>query len=175
MIFRQDFEAEVWSLFCATDAWFWLWSSILVEILKLGLVKICKFCWDADAWLRFWSWCLVEILKICVRTCDMTDMTLRSYFGKQNSTLGSVVPLAMFTKFSQHMDSLQASCWKVAWPCILYIVLTEFVFENICPDLDKDWITLKCDRIALCLKQCRQIFLYKIVFVIFQMFLVKLF
>ena len=24
------------------------------------------------------------------------DMTLRSYFGNQNSTLGSVVPLAMF-------------------------------------------------------------------------------
>ena len=44
------------------------------------------------------SWCLVEILKIkcdviCVWTCDMTS---RSYFGKMNSTLGSVVPLAMF-------------------------------------------------------------------------------
>ena len=24
LMFRQDFEAEVWSLFCATDAWFWL-------------------------------------------------------------------------------------------------------------------------------------------------------
>ena len=28
------------------------------------------------------------MIKFCVRTC---------YFGKQNSTLGSVVPLAMFT------------------------------------------------------------------------------
>ena len=28
-----------------------------------------------------------NLIKICVRTC---------FFGKQNSTLGSVVPLAMF-------------------------------------------------------------------------------
>ena len=50
----------------AADAWLWLWSSILVEILKLGLVKIYKFkfCRNADVWLRFWSWCLVEILKM---------------------------------------------------------------------------------------------------------------
>ena len=34
------------------------------------------------------------IIKICVWTCDMAS---RSYFGKMNSTLGSVVPLAMFT------------------------------------------------------------------------------
>ena len=46
---------------------------------------------------------LVEILKlilkmkfeICVRTLDMTS---RSYFGKVNSTLGSVMPLAVFPK-----------------------------------------------------------------------------
>ena len=49
------------------------------------------------------SWCLVEILKIkcdviCVWTCDMTS---RSYFGKMNSTLGSVVPLAMFLSLSE--------------------------------------------------------------------------
>ena len=44
----------------ATDAWLWLWSSILVEILKLGLIKIFKFkfCRNADVWLMFWSWCL---------------------------------------------------------------------------------------------------------------------
>ena len=41
LIFKQDFEAEVWSLFC-----FWclvvvmLWSSILVDHLKLGLVEM---------------------------------------------------------------------------------------------------------------------------------------
>ena len=47
--------------------------------------------WDfeVDAWSRFWR-CL---MKICVRICDMTS---RSYFGKMTSTLGSVVPLAMF-------------------------------------------------------------------------------
>ena len=49
-----------------TDAWLWLWSLILVEILKLCFVKIFKFkfCWNADVWLIFWSWCLVEILKM---------------------------------------------------------------------------------------------------------------
>ena len=52
------------------------------------------FGWDFEisAWSRFWR-CL---MKICVRICDMTS---RRYFGKQNSTLGSVVPLAMFFKF----------------------------------------------------------------------------
>ena len=33
------------------------------------------------------------MIKIGVWTCDITS---RSYFGKMNSTLGSVVPLAMF-------------------------------------------------------------------------------
>ena len=36
------------------------------------------FGWDFEFW---------NLIKICVRTC---------YFGKQNSTLGPVVPLAMF-------------------------------------------------------------------------------
>ena len=42
----------------AADAWLWLLSSILVEILKLGLVKIYKFkfCQNANVW--------VEILKL---------------------------------------------------------------------------------------------------------------
>ena len=35
----------------------------------------------------------MNLIKICVWTCDMTS---RSYFDKMNSTLGSVVPLAMF-------------------------------------------------------------------------------
>ena len=50
----------------AADAWLWLWSSFLVEILKLSVVKIFKFkfCRNADVWLIFWSWCLVEILKM---------------------------------------------------------------------------------------------------------------
>ena len=36
----------------------------------------------------------MNLIKICVWTCDMTS---RSYFDKMNSTLGSVVPLAMLT------------------------------------------------------------------------------
>ena len=38
--------------------------------------------WSKD--FEFWN-----LIKICVRTC---------FFGKQNSTLGSVVPLAMLLK-----------------------------------------------------------------------------
>ena len=42
----------------------------------------CDF--EVDAWPRFWRW---HLIKICVWTCDM------------NSTLGSVVPLAMFMHY----------------------------------------------------------------------------
>ena len=45
---------------------------------------------EINTWSRFWRWSLT---KICVWTCDMTPI---GYFGKMNSTLGSVVPLAMF-------------------------------------------------------------------------------
>ena len=90
----------VWSLFCCW-CFMWLWNSILVKILKLGLVKILKikFYGEADVWLRFWRWCLVEILKmkfnqdLCLNWYDPLG-----YFGKLNSTLGSIVPLAMFIK-----------------------------------------------------------------------------
>ena len=44
--------------------------------------------------------------KICVWTCDMTS---RSYFFKMNSTLGSVVPLAMFF-VTRPVDE-----WMVGW------------------------------------------------------------
>ena len=83
------------------DVLYRLWSWILVEILKLGLAKILNFNFsgDADVWMRFlvhalsrfWRW---NVIKIFVWTCDMAS---KSYFGKMNSTLGSVVPLAMFT------------------------------------------------------------------------------
>ena len=39
-------------------------------------------------------------------------MTSRSYFGKMNSTLGSVVPLAMFLKYRQE-HVLKQEHWKV--------------------------------------------------------------
>ena len=100
--FGQDFEVEA-----QARIWSWslvsillLWSLVkvmrlsLVVILKLRLVKILKFkfSWNADVWLRFWSWFLGNILKF-----DQDfRMTNWSYFGKQNSTLGSIVPLAMF-------------------------------------------------------------------------------
>ena len=66
-------------------------SRILVDILKQGLGKILKLKFygeamfgsdfEVDAWSRFSRW---NLIKICVWTCDI------------NSTLGSVVPLAMF-------------------------------------------------------------------------------
>ena len=52
------------------DMWSWwgtlLKQNILVEILKLGLVKSLKFKFSPDAvvWLRFCSWRLVEILRM---------------------------------------------------------------------------------------------------------------
>ena len=39
---------------------------------------------------------MVEILEMKFDLCKNFDMTLRSHFGNQNSTLGSVVPLAIF-------------------------------------------------------------------------------
>ena len=67
------------------------------RIRTQGLVKILKFKFsrNADIWSRFWRCCLAEIMKMkydqfFLRT---RDMTLKSYFGNQNSTLGSVVPL----------------------------------------------------------------------------------
>ena len=87
--FRQDFEAKVWLGFCC---WYLVDVTKLnlcqVKILKLALVKILSlkmlmFGWDfeVNAKSRFRNWSFV---KNCVRTCYM------------NSTLGSVVPLAMF-------------------------------------------------------------------------------
>ena len=69
----------------------------MVEILKLGLVKTLKFKFsgDADVWLRF----LVDA-DLC--------LNLQYDFGKMNSTLGSVVPLAMFTLLPSliHLSSI---------------------------------------------------------------------
>ena len=114
--FCSDFEHKVcsrfwcWSLgkisklefgqYYAADVLQRLWSWILIEKLKLGLVNILnsKFSQEGDVWLRFWSKYLVEILKM---KFDQ-DLCLNlwydpiGYFGKMNSTLGSVVPLAMF-------------------------------------------------------------------------------
>ena len=80
--FCSDFEHKVWPRV-------WSWSSsetFETEVWSVfccwGLVRLWS---DVKVWLKdyeFWN-----LIKICVRTC---------FFGKQNSTLGSVVPLAMF-------------------------------------------------------------------------------
>ena len=101
--FGQDFKVEV-------QARFWSWS--LVSILPLMFCwgyeveswlrlwsKICNILnFKFNRWLRFWSFCFVEILDmkfdqdLCLNLwCDPLG-----YFAKMNSTLGSVVPLAMF-------------------------------------------------------------------------------
>ena len=63
------------------------------------------FGWDFEvgAWSRFW----IYLIKIC-------DMTSRNYFGKQNSTLGSVVPLAMFISSFKKSQPL-CVCNGVFW------------------------------------------------------------
>ena len=87
-----------------TSRWGWSWGSITIKkwkffrassvLLNKGwgdcysvLVEKLKFILGQA---RFWRW---NLSRICVRALDMTS---RSYFGKMNSTLGSVVPLAMF-------------------------------------------------------------------------------
>ena len=104
--FCSDFEHKVWSRF-----WSWSWGKIwswsmfsffllmfcrmlyrcwiLVEILKLDLVKILKlkFYGEADAWLKFPSWCLVEILKmkfdqdLCLNLWYELNPLVRCAFG----------------------------------------------------------------------------------------------
>ena len=107
-LWAQGFEVEVQARllsrslgqYYAADILQRLWSWILVEMLKLGLVNILsfKFSRDGDVWLEFWNKYLVKILKM---KFDQ-DLCLNlwydpiGYFGKMNSTLGSVVPLAMF-------------------------------------------------------------------------------
>ena len=112
--FRQYFEGEVWSVFCS-QCFLRLWSLTLVEIQKearfwiLSLVQMLMFGWDfeVDARLRLEKW---NLINVYVRTCEMTQ---RSYFGKQNSTLGSVVPMAV-------------------WQCLyLYLHLLKSVLRNV--------------------------------------------
>ena len=105
LTFCSDFEHTVWSRFFnwssgkilklkfgqsfAADGWLRLWSLILVEILKLELVKILKLKFGhyfaTDAWL--WLWSFVEMLmfgrdfevgacsrfwRCLIKICDMT-------------------------------------------------------------------------------------------------------
>ena len=52
-----------------------------------------------DAWLRLWTW---NVIKTCARVCYVTE---RSYLGKQNSTLDSIVPLTSSPKGPHHPAS----------------------------------------------------------------------
>ena len=74
LMFCSGYEVELCSRF-----WSWVWSifwiSTLVEMMMFGQD------FEVAAWLILWRW---NLIKFCVRTCDM------------NSTLRSVVPLAMF-------------------------------------------------------------------------------
>ena len=110
--FCLDFEHKVWSRFSSwSSGKIWSWSLVGILLLMfcrgyeveswsrfwtrfwiLSLVEMLMFAWnfEVDAWSRFWRW---NLIKICVW---IRDMTSRSYFGKMNSILGSVVPLAMF-------------------------------------------------------------------------------
>ena len=99
--FGQDFEVEVkagfwsWSLVSILLMMFG-WSQILVNILKLGLVKILtlylvemlilKSMLNRDSEIVYCS----RFVNCELWSCDM------------NSTLGSVVPLAMFLDFPQN-------------------------------------------------------------------------
>ena len=80
------------------------------------------FDWDfeVDAWSKFWRW---NLLKICVWTCDMTKT---SYFGKLNSTLRSVVPLAMFTDIISAFNQIQG---KEVWS---YKITFSYYKNEIC-------------------------------------------
>ena len=63
------------------------------------------FGWDfvVDSLSRFWRW---NLIKICVRTCDM------------NSTLGFVVPLAMFMTYD-----IQSLCFCASLEIIRFVQL----------------------------------------------------
>ena len=94
----QDFEVEVqarvwsWSLFSILPLMFWRGNHVWSRFWILSLVEMLMFCW-----------CWVKILKMKFdqRLC----LNLQYDFGKMNSTLGSVVPLAMFV-------NLFGYCWN---------------------------------------------------------------
>ena len=136
---------KVWSRFClgkilklkfgryfAADAWLRLWSRDSEARFGQDFeVEMPMFVWDfeVDAWSRFWRW---NLMKICVRTSDMTK---RSYFGKQTSTLRSVVQrfktnlwsiflrtLKWWSVINDHWsfekDNDNQVVWKNFWKCL---------------------------------------------------------
>ena len=93
-------------------------SEVNILIFKLSPV--------ADVWSKFLSWCLVNILKI--KLDQYLCFNLRydqwpKHFGKLNSTLGSVVPLAMF---SNHL---------YPGPCEIFVGRSAFLSDASSPTL----------------------------------------
>ena len=124
--FCSDFEHKVWSRF-----WTRFWILSLVEMLMFG------WNFEVDAWSRFWRW---NLIKICVW---IRDITSRSNFGKMNSILGSVVPLAMFHSFILERKLCSFKQWNFYWPILLlggYIVLllSNLVLHRGLPSPDKN-------------------------------------
>ena len=80
------------------------------------------FGWDfeVDAWSRFWKW---NLIKICVWTCDIY------------STLGSVVPLAMFLLYMPDCCNIEMMIYR-SWN----VQVTPFTLERcrILPQLRKE-------------------------------------
>jgi len=149
--FCSDFEHKVWWRFWswssgkifklefgqyfAADVLQRLWRWILVKMLKQGLVNILnfKFSRGGDVWCGFWSECLVEILKMKFEQ----DLCLNlwydpiGYFGKMNSTLGSVVPLAMFRLYRHVFEIIRTLFISYRnfpdYPHSFQIIRTNFV------------------------------------------------
>ena len=63
-----------------------------------------------------------DYIKIFVWPCDMTS---RSYFGKMNSTLGSVVPLAMFAVLNPGDQQLQLTLFKPKIYCTMIMGISQ--------------------------------------------------
>ena len=109
--FSQYFAAGVWLRY-EVESWSRFWNKAWSRFWGLSLVLM--FGWYLNSCARFWR---SNLIKICFRSCDMTS---RSYFGEQNSTLGSVVPLAMF-----HNLVREAKKWlkrsKVWYPYLIIV------------------------------------------------------
>ena len=101
-----------------------MWSLVSISPLRLLswiLVKMLMFGWDfeVDAWSRFWRWKLVKIFV-------WTFLN----FGKLNSTLGSVVPLAMFLIcFELRTTPAHVPCYKLA-NGVLFIYFQEILYHG---------------------------------------------
>ena len=148
--FCSDFEHKVWSRFRSwSKGEIWSWSLvsffcwcfveviwILVEILKQGLANIFKFNFSRDVWdfevdtcSRFWS---MKFDQDLCATCDM------------NSTLGSVVPLAMFHTWNMTRSGLA---------CIIFCLFVTKVEELDVPEdpcnSSQDYNFYACVRAAV--------------------------